>query len=460
MLDLAIAGATAVRPAGVARADVGVVAGKIAKVAPPGALEPAQRTIDARGMLLIPGAVDPHTHLDAEMFSSHTIDDFQSGTTAAAAGGVTTIVDYAFQAQGGTLADAIEKWHAKARDRAIIDYSFHVALLDPSPEAIAEIPRVVERGVTSIKIFMMQGFEARARDYLRAFKVAGESGALLAIHAEDEHLIGFCTERLLAAGKRDVTHFAASRPPLSEAAAVRRALSMTELAATPAYFVHLSSREAIDEIRRARASGRVVLAETRPIYLYLTEERFLEPNGAKYVGYPPLRTAEHRDAIWAALADGTVDVVATDHCSWTLERKISADRFTRMPPGMSNLETLVPMLYSEGVAKGRLSISRWVDLTATNAAKIFGMYPRKGAIVEGGDADLVIFDPNRKVVIDSREMHSRADYDPFDGFEITGWPKMTIARGVPIVTDRKVDAPRGRGEFVARDRFSPRWRSQ
>jgi dihydropyrimidinase len=460
MLDLAIVGATLVTPSRVALADVGVIAGKIASIAPPGALETAHRAIDALGMLLIPGAVDPHTHLDAEMFSMRTIDDFESGTAAAAAGGVTTIVDYAFQANGGSLADAIEKWHSKARDRAIIDYSFHVALLDPSPEAIAEIPRVVDRGVASIKIFMMQGFEARARDFMRAFKVAGDSGALLAIHAEDEHLIGFCTERLLAAGKHDVTHFAASRPPLSEAAAVRRALAMTELSGAPAYFVHLSSREAIDEVRRARASGRTVLAETRPIYLYLTEERFLEPNGAKYVGYPPLRSAEHRDALWAALADGTVDVVATDHCSWTLERKISSDRFTRMPPGMSNLETLVPMLYSEGVAKGRLSISRWVDLIATNPAKIFGMYPRKGAIVEGADADLVVFDPGRKVIVKAREMHSRADYDPFEGFEVTGWPKMTISRGVPIVADRKVDAPAGRGEFIARKQFSPGWRSQ
>jgi len=460
MLDLAIVGATVVTPSSVAPADVGVIAGKIANIVLPGTLEAAQRTIDARRMLLIPGAVDPHTHLDAEMFSAHTIDDFESGTTAAAAGGVTTIVDYAFQAQGGSLADAIEKWHAKARGRAIVDYGFHVALLDPTPEAIAEIPRVVDRGVTSIKIFMMQGFEARAHDFMRAFKVAGDCGAVLTIHAEDERLIGFCTERLLAAGKRDVSHFAASRPPLSEAAAVQRALAMTELSAAPAYFVHLSSREAVDEIRRARACGRVVLAETRPIYLYLTEERFLEPNGARYVGYPPLRSSEHRDAIWEALADGTMDVVATDHCSWTLERKISADRFTRMPPGMSNLETLVPMLYSEGVAKDRLSISRWVELTSTNAAKIFGMYPRKGAIVEGADADLVIFDPNRKVEIDSREMHSRADYDPFDGFEVTGWPKMTISRGVPIVADRKVDAPAGRGEFVARERFSPDWRSR
>jgi dihydropyrimidinase len=319
---------------------------------------------------------------------------------------------------------------------------------------------VVERGVTSIKIFMMQGFEARTRDYLHAFTVSGDAGALLAIHAEDEHLIGYGTERLLAAGKCDVTHFATSRPPLSEAAAVRRALAMTELSGAPAYFVHLSSREAIDEVRRARARGRTVLAETRPIYLYLTDERFLESNGARYVGYPPLRSAEHRAALWAALADGTVDVVATDHCSWSLGQKLSADRFTRMPPGMSNLETLVPMLYSEGVAKGRISISRWVELTATNPAKIFGMYPRKGAIVEGADADLVVFDPARKLVINHNEMHSRADYDPFDGFEVTGWPKMTIARGATIVTDRTVDAPAGRGEFIARDRFSPGWRSE
>ena len=184
-----------------------------------------------------------------------------------------------------------------------------------------------------------------------------------------------------------MTHFAASRPPLSEAAAVRRALAMTELSGAPAYFVHLSSREAIDEVRRARASGRTVLAETRPIYLYLTEERFLEPNGAKYVGYPPLRSAEHRDALWAALADGTVDVVATDHCSWTLERKISADRFTRMPPGCP-ISRLWCRCSIRKASRRAVSISRWVDLTATNPAKIFGMYPRKGAIVEGADADL------------------------------------------------------------------------
>ena len=458
--DLAIRGATVVTRAGASPLDVAISAGTIAKVGVPGSLGAAAKTIDARGMLLLPGAVDPHTHLDAEMFNLRTIDDFESGTVAAAAGGVTSIIDYAFQASGGTLAAAVEKWHAKAEGRAVIDYGFHIAILDPTPETIAEIPRMVERGFTSFKIFMMANFEARARDFLRAFRAAGEAGALLTIHAEDENLIGYCTEMLLRAGKQSVEHFPASRPPIVEGAAVKRALAMTQVAGgAPAYFVHLSSRDAIAAIRAARAKGRTVLAETRPIYLYLTEERFHEPDGERYVGYPPLRTEEHREAIWEALADGTVDVVATDHCSWTLEHKRSANRFTRVMPGMSNLETLVPMLYSEGVAKGRISLERMVDLVATNPARIFGLYPHKGAIVEGADADLVIFDPNRKVTVHSPEMHSRADYDPFEGFEVTGWPAMTLARGEVIVTNRHDNARRGRGEILTRGPFDPNWRS-
>jgi dihydropyrimidinase len=456
MLDLAIIGATAVTPTAMQRSDIGVKDGQIASIAAPGTLEPAASTIDARGMLLLPGAVDPHTHLDAEMFGATTADDFESGTIAAAAGGVTTIIDYAFQAPGGSLSAAISKWDEKARGRAIIDYGFHVAILDPTPETIAEIPRIVERGVTSFKIFMMRGFEDRARDFLRAFKMAAESGALLTIHAEDEHLIGYCTERLLGAGKRGVTHFASSRPPLSEAAAVLRGLQMTELTGAPAYFVHLSSKAAIDEIRRARRNGakRAILAETRPIYLYLTQEKFLEPQGERFVGYPPLRESGDVEAIWEALEDGTVDVVATDHCSWPLERKTAPDRFTRIPPGMANLETLVPMLYSEGVVKRRISLERMVELVASNPAKIFGLYPRKGAIVEGADADLVVFDPEAKVTVHAGEMHSRADYDPFEGCEVTGWPRITISRGEQIVSDRKPRARAGRGMFLPRAAFS------
>ncbi|MGH7782159.1 MAG: dihydropyrimidinase [Candidatus Binataceae bacterium] len=458
MLDLAITGATAVTPDGVCALDVGVRGGKIAKVAAPGTLAESATTIDAHGMLLLPGAIDAHTHLDAEMFNARTIDDFESGTVAAAAGGVTTIIDYAFQEQGGTLAGAVAKWHAKAAGRAVIDYGFHVAILDPSPAAIAEIVQIVQRGVTSFKIFMMRGFEARARDFLRAFRAAAEAGAMLAIHAEDEHLIGHCTERLLGAGKFAVANFPASRPPLSEAAAVERGLAMASIANAPAYFVHLSSAAALQAIRRARARGQTVLAETRPIYLYLNDERYFEPDAGKYVGFPPLRSERDRDAVWEGIADGTIDVLATDHCSWNLAQKQSADRFTRIPPGMANLETLVPMLYSEGVAKRRIPLARFADLIAANPARIFGLYPRKGAILEGSDADLIVFDPDRQVVIRSSEMHSRADYDVFEGFEITGWPRETISHGQVIVTDRAPHALAGRGRYLERERFNSAWR--
>lgn len=458
MLDLAIVGATVVTPSGVSPTDLGVRAEKIVELSAPGALTAqASQTIDATGMLLLPGAIDPHTHLDAEMFASRTADDFESGTIAAGAGGVTSIIDYAFQPENGSLADAARKWHAKAQGRAVIDYGFHVAILDPTPDAIAEIPQIVDQGISSFKIFMMNRFEARVRDFMRAFRAAADAGALLNVHAEDEHLIGYCTERLLAAGHRGVEYFAASRPPIVEETAVKRALAMTALANAPAYFVHLSSTGAIDAIRAARAEGRQVLAETRPIYLYLTEDRFRESQGEKYVGYPPLRPQEDVDTIWSALADGTIDVVATDHCCWMLQQKLSAERFTRIMPGMSNLETLVPMLYSEGVAKSRISLSRMVDLVATNPAKIFGLFPRKGAIVADADADLVVFDPNRKVTIRSTEMHSRSDYDPFEGFEITGWPRETISRGEIIVANRNANATAGRGHFLERARFTPKW---
>lgn len=452
MLDLAVTGARAVTPSGSREADIGIQGGRIAKIADPGTLEKARDTIDAQGMLLLPGAIDAHTHLDGEMFGSHTADDFESGTTAAAAGGVTAVIDYAFQSQGGSLAEALARWDEKARPRSIIDYGFHIAINDPTAPVVDEIGTMVERGVTSFKIFMMSGFEDRVRDFLRAFAAAAEARALLTIHAEDQHLIGYCTERLYSAGHAGVEYFAASRPPLSESAAVARALRMIEATDAAAYFVHVSSAAALREIRRARREGRRVLAETRPIYLYLDEKRFLEPDGERYVGYPPLRGSDDIEAVWEALADGTVDVVATDHCSWSLERK-RADRFTRIPPGMSNLETMVPMLYSEGVVKGRITLARMVELVASNPARIFGLYPRKGAIIEGADADLMVFDPDARVVVRAAEMHSRADYDPFEGFEVTGWPKVTISRGEVIVTDRVAKARPGRGRYLARSPF-------
>jgi dihydropyrimidinase len=458
MFDLAIVGGNVVTPDKIGLADIGVSDGRIVAVVPPGKLEPSNSTIDAAGMLVLPGAVDPHTHLDAQMHGARSADDFYSGSVAAAAGGVTTIVDYAFQRNGGHLTEAIHNWREKARDRAIIDYGFHVAVLDPSDAALEEVGGVVDRGCPSFKVFMMRRFEARMRDFLKLFATAARSNGLMTIHAEDENIISFCTQRLIDEGKTGTQYFPDSRPPISEAAAVSRALKMAEVTGAPLYFVHLSSRAALDEIRRARDAGLTVLAETRPIYLYLTEELLRQPDGVRFVGHPPLRSAADRDAMWEGLADGTIDVVATDHCSWTLKDKRGADTFARLIPGMANLETLVPMLYSEGVRSGRISIERMVDLVATNPAKIFGLYPRKGVIARGADADLMIFDPHQTVVIHQAEMHSGSDYDPFEGLEVRGWPRVTISRGEVIVEDRKLRAKAGRGHFIPREPFDPGWR--
>lgn len=458
MLDLAIVGGSAVTPGKLAPADIGISGGRIITIAAPGRLEPASRTIDASGMLVLPGAVDPHTHLDARMHGAHSADDFHSGTVAAAAGGVTTIVDYAFQRHGGPLTEAIRNWKEKAHDRAIIDYAFHVAVLDPSEAAVEDLPRAVDRGCPSFKVFMMRRFEERARDFLKVFAAAAQNGGLMTIHAEDENIINFCTQRLIDEGKTATRYFPDSRPAISEAAAVTRALGMAELTGAATYFVHLSTGAALDEIRRARDAGRTVLAETRPIYLYLTEELLRQPDGERFVGQPPLRAAADRDALWKGLADGTIDVVATDHCSWTLKDKRASGTFTHLIPGMANLETLVPMLYSEGVLSGRISIERMVDLVATNPARIFGLYPRKGVIARGADADLVIFDPHQTVVVHQPDMHSGSDYDPFEGVEVRGWPRTTISRGEVIVERRKPRAAPGRGRFVPREPFDPGWR--
>ncbi|HUY19502.1 MAG TPA: dihydropyrimidinase [Candidatus Binataceae bacterium] len=458
MLDLAIVGGSAVTPGKVAAADLGISDGRIVTIAAPGGLEAATRTIDASGMLVLPGAVDPHTHLDAQMHGARSADDFHSGTVAAAAGGVTTIIDYAFQRPGGSLVEAIGAWQEKAHQRAVIDYGLHIAVIDPSAAAIEELPRAVDRGCPSFKVFMMRRFEERARDFLKLFAAAAQNGGLMTVHAEDENIINFCTQRLIDQGKTAAQYFADSRPPLSEAAAVSRALGMAELTGAATYFVHLSSAAALDEIRRAREAGRTVLAETRPIYLYLTEELLRQPDGVRFVGHPPLRTGADRDALWRGLADGTIDVVATDHCSWTLKEKRAAENFTRLIPGMANLETLVPMLYSEGVVSGRISIERMVELVATNPAKIFGLYPRKGVIARGADADLVIFDPHQTVVVHQPEMHSGSDYDPFEGVEVRGWPRTTLSRGEVIVDHRKPHAAPGRGRFVPRAPFDPGWR--
>ncbi|MBI3247023.1 MAG: dihydropyrimidinase [Deltaproteobacteria bacterium] len=454
-MDLIIRNGTVVTAGDIAQADVGIEGGKVKQIGQ--GLGPAAREIDATGKYLFPGGVDVHTHVDFELLGNRSVDDFYSGTSAAACGGVTTIVDYALPEPGQSIQGSIEAWQKKAQDKAVIDYGLHPVILDPTQKIIDEMADAVADGHSSFKLFMigMARFDELAAEYLKVIAQAGRVGALTNIHAEDQCLISYLSQQLAAAGKLGVRYFADSRPRLSEGLAVQRAVTMARYAEAPIYLVHLSCEEALAPIREARAHGQIVYGETRPIYLHLSRERFEEPEGERYIGWPPLREASQMEVMWNGLRSDNLQTVATDHCGWNLAQKKAKERVEELLPGMSNLETIMPMLYSEGVGKGRLSLNRFVEVISTNPAKLFGLYPRKGTIAVGSDADIVIFDPKKEVTIRHRDMHSRADYELYEGFRVTGWPTHTLSRGEVIVENGHVLGSSGRGKLLRRKKFSP-----
>lgn len=454
-MDLIIRNGTVVTHGDIYQADVGIEGGKVKQIGQ--GLGPAAKTIDASGKYLLPGGVDVHTHVDFELLGNRSVDDFYSGTAAAACGGVTTIVDYALPAHGQSIQGSIEAWQKKAEGKAIIDYGLHPVILEPTQKIIDEMSDATADGHTSFKLFMigMARFDELAADYMKVIARAGKVGAITNIHAEDQCLISFLTQQLNAAGKFGVKYFADSRPREAEGLAVQRAVTMARYADAPVYLVHLSCEEALGPIREARSRGQILYGETRPIYLHLSRERFDEPDGERYLGWPPLREASQMQAMWDGLRSDNLQTVATDHCGWNLAQKKNGKTVDELLPGMSNLETIFPMLYSEGVGKGRLSIHRFVEVMSTNPAKLFGLYPQKGTIAVGSDADIVIFDPKKEVTIRHRDMHSRADYELYEGFQVTGWPTMTISRGEVIVENGKVLGSAGRGKLLRRKKFSP-----
>jgi dihydropyrimidinase len=453
-MDLIIRNGTIVTSGDITQADVGIEGGKVKQIGH--GLGPAAREIDATGKYLFPGGVDVHTHVEFELLGNKSVDDFYSGTAAAACGGVTTIIDYALPEPGQSIQGSIEAWQKKAQDKTVIDYGLHPAILDPTQKIIDEMADAVADGHSSFKLFMigMAKFDELAAHYLKVIAQAGKVGAITNIHAEDQCLISFLSEQLAAQGKLGVRYFADSRPRLSEGLAVQRAITMARYAEAPIYLVHLSCEEALAPIREARARGQIVYGETRPIYLHLSRERFEGPEGERYIGWPPLREASQMDAMWNGLRADNLQTVATDHCGWNLAQKKAKQRVEDLLPGMSNLETIMPMLYSEGVGKGRLSLNRFVDVISTNPAKLFGIYPQKGTIAVGSDADIVIFDPKKQVTIRHRDMHSRSDYELYEGFQVTGWPTHTLSRGEVIVENGNVLGSSGRGKLLRRSRFS------
>lgn len=450
--DLVIRGGEVVTADSRYRADIGVLGEHIVQI---GGEMTGAREIDAHGKLVLPGAIDAHVHLTTDEPAADGIewaDDFTSGSAAALAGGVTTLGNMTFLRPGESMLDGLSRDTDLAARQSIADVILHPVINDPRPEIIAEIPALIAAGHTDIKFFMsVPGFDENASGFLAATTAAGRQGALTLIHCEDYPILRAATERLLDEGRGSLRYYAESRPVVSEVVATQRAVAFAEHSGAPVYIVHLSSERALEVCRAAQRRGIPVFVETRPLYLHLSNERFLEPDGAKYVGQPPLREPSDIDALWNGLSDGSIHTICTDHAPWTLEHKLAPDlNVGRLRPGVENLQTMLPMLVSEGVRTGRISLERLVALTSTNVARLFGLYPRKGTIAVGSDADLALWDFDETRIVRDEDMLSRAGHSIYAGREITGWPTTTIRRGEVVFEAGRVVGQPGSGRLISR----------
>lgn len=450
--DIAIRGGRIVTAGGEETADLVIAGGEVVQI---GGEFDAATEIDASGKLLLPGAIDAHVHLSnpaARREGPQWVDDFTSGSEAALAGGVTTIGNMSFLRRGELPLAGLEREGALARQQAIADVFLHPVISETTPGTLDQIPHLLESGCNTIKYFIVNpAFDQQVPGFVEATRRAGASGLLTLIHCEDHALIADATKQLLAAGRSSLRYYPESRPIISEVVATQRAVAIAEATGAPVYIVHLSSERALAVCAEAQARGVPVYVETRPLYLHLTRERFEEPDGAKYVGQPPLREQRDVDALWAGIRQGTLHTVCTDHAPWSLEAKLDPElSVAKLRPGMENLQTMLPMLYSEGVRTGRISLSRLVAVLATNTAKLFGLYPRKGTIAVGSDADLVVFDPNRTRTIEASMLKSRAGHSVYDGWQVTGWPEITLRRGEIVYRDGEILGAPGSGEIVRR----------
>ncbi len=454
-MDTIIRNGTVVTGGLEATLDVGIADGVVAQLGGP---MTADTEIDAAGRYVLPGGIDAHVHLTPPGTgpgSWRWVDDFEVGTRAAAAGGITCVGNMSFPREGEQMVAGLERDLADADASAVVDYFQHPVLLDPSDDGIDQIEALAAAGHPSIKIFLsFRRFDRHVDGYLRAMSAAAAAGTVVLVHCEDPAIMHCCGTALTEAGHTEARHFPETRPVEAERIATERAVGYCATTGAATYVVHLSSRAALDACRAGRARGLPIYVETRPIYLHLNESRFAEPDGAKYAGAPPLRTDDDREALWAGLNDGSVATVCTDHAPWTLADKLDPTLTAAdLRHGMAELETMLPVLWSEGVATGRLSVARFVEATSTQAAKLFGLYPRKGTIAPGSDADVVIWDPEATRVVDGSKMHSNAGYSPYDGWEITGWPELTLSRGEIVARGSAVSAEPGRGRLAGRSRF-------
>ncbi|MGH9367446.1 MAG: dihydropyrimidinase [Thermoanaerobaculia bacterium] len=453
-----VRGGTVVTAADLYRGDVLIVDEKIAAVGT--SLEgPADRTLDASGKYVIPGGIDVHTHLDMPFGGTTSADDFESGTIAAAHGGTTSIVDFAIQHKGETLRQAWEAWMKKAEGKAAIDYGFHMIITDLPESVEKEMDAMVALGITSFKLFMAYRGVLMLDDgsIFRALLRTAGNGGTICMHAENGDVIDVLVKRALAEGKRAPKYHALTRPARAEAEATHRAIALAEMAGVPIYIVHLSAAEALEMVTVARDRGLPAYAETCPQYLFLSYANYEEPGfeGAKYVMSPPLRAKGNEERLWRGLAGNDLQAVSTDHCPFCMkeQKALGMGDFSKIPNGAPGIETRMSLLFDGGVKGGRISVNRFVELTSTAPAKIFGLFPRKGTIAPGSDADLVIFDPEKKHTLSARTHHMRVDYNPYEGREVTGQAETVLSRGRVIIENGGFVGRAGAGSFLKR---SPR----
>jgi dihydropyrimidinase len=412
------------------------------------------RVIDAAGKLVIPGGIDPHTHMELPFGGTEASDDFRTGTIAAAHGGTTSIIDFAVQYKGQALLEGVDNWHKKAEGKTAIDYGFHLITTELEDNQIEEMYTVMDEGVTSFKLFMAYPgvFLVDDATIFRAMSAAGERGGLICMHAENGIVINEIIKRALAAGRTAPKYHALTRPTRAEAEGVHRAIAIAEMAEAPVYIVHLSCADALNQVREARDRGLPAFAETCPQYLFLSIDDYGEGfEGAKYVMTPPLREKWNQAELWKGLKTDDLQVISTDHCPFCMkeQKELGRDDFSKIPNGAPGVEHRVPLIYN-GVLENHLSLNRFVELTSTAAAKMFGLFPKKGTIAVGSDADIVIFDPDREQTISAATHHMNVDYSAYEGRTIRGVVETVLSRGRVVIENGEYKGKPGDGRFLKR----------
>ena len=461
--DIAIRGGTLVTASDITQCDLAIKDGRIAMLAPE--IKNAVKVIDATGLYVLPGAIDSHVHL-SQYSGDHVkmADDFHTGSRAAIAGGTTTIIPFALQRRGHSLRETVEAYHKEADGKALADYGFHLIVSDPTPSVLGqELPALVNDGYSSFKVFMTyDDLVLNDRQLLEVFDCGRREGALVMVHCEGYDAIKFMTQKLESQGKTAPYYHGPSRPELVEREAAHRAISHAELIDVPIMIVHVSGRQAMEQIRWAQQRGLKIYGETCPQYISLTEDDMkglnMDESGGKYVCSPPPRDRQSWDAIWEGLQQGVFKTFSSDHCPFYYDSPVGKlnpkgkTSFAWVPNGIPGIETRLQLLFSEGVVKGRIDLNQFVALTSTNHAKLYGLYPQKGTLAVGGDADILLWDPNRRETITQANHHHGSDYTPWEGFEVTGWPVMTILRGKIMCEDGRIMGEPGDGQFLRRSK--------